>query len=65
MVILSSAVISLVNFFTSVINYCYCLKMMKKDPVRMYGYSTLPFNDDKDYIFLGAWTVMQNKSVLR
>ena len=42
MVILSSAVISLVNNFTSVINYCYCLKMMKKYHVRLYGYSILP-----------------------
>ena len=42
MVILSSAVISLVNNFTNVINYCYFLKMMQKDPVRLYGYSILP-----------------------
>ena len=39
MVILLSAVISKINNLTSVINYC--LKMMKKDPVRLYGYSIL------------------------
>ena len=42
MVILLSAAISYVNNFTSVINNCYCLKMMKKDPVRLYCYSILP-----------------------
>ena len=68
LVILLSAVISEVNNLTSVINYCNCLKMMKKDSVRLYGYSILPLmiKDLKihDYIVLGAWTAMQ-KSVLR
>ena len=57
MVILFSAVISLVNNLTSVINYCYCLKMMKKDPVWLYGYSILPLVIKKEYKVLGAWTV--------
>ena len=42
MVILLSAVISQVNNLTSVINYFYFLKMMKKYPVWLYGYSILP-----------------------
>ena len=54
MVILLSAVISEVNNLTSVINYCYCLKMMKKDPVRLYGYSILPLMIKKDYRVLGC-----------
>ena len=37
---------------------------MKKDPVRLYGYSILPLMIKKEYKVLGAWTVMQ-KSVLR
>ena len=54
MVILLSAVISQVNDLTSVINYCYCLKMMKKDPVRLYVYSILPLMIKKEYQVLGA-----------
>ena len=53
MVILLSAVISEVNNLTIVINYC-CLKMMKKDPVRLYGYSILPLMIKKDYRVLGC-----------
>ena len=30
--------------------------MMKKDPVRLYGYSNLPLMIKKDNIVLGAWT---------
>ena len=57
MVNLISAIISYVNNLTSVINYCYCLKMMKKDPVWLYGYSILPMMIKKEYKKLGAWTV--------
>ena len=51
MVILLSAAISYVNNFTSVINNCYCLKMMKKDPVRLYCYSILPLMIKKTIYF--------------
>ena len=37
--------------------------MMKKDPVRLYGYSILPLMIKK-ILVLGAWIVMQ-KSVLK
>ena len=45
-----------VNNLTSVINYCYWLKMMKKDPVRLYryGYSIMPLIIKKDYKVLDA-----------
>ena len=33
--------------------------MMKKDAFRLCGYSILPMMIQKDYIVLGAWTVMQ------
>ena len=58
MVILLSAVnccYQLSNLI-SVINYCYCLKMMKNDPFRLYGYSILPLLIEKE---LGTCTVMQ------
>ena len=38
--------------------------MMKKDPVRLYGYSNLPLMIKKEYKVLGAWTVM-HKRVIR
>ena len=37
--------------------------MMKKDPVRLYGYFILLLMIKKEYKVLGGWTVMQ-KSVL-
>ena len=38
--------------------------MIKKDPVRLYGYSILPLMIKKEYKVYGDWTVMQ-MTVLR
>ena len=56
--------VKLITLPVSLITVIHCLKMMKKDPVRLYGYYILPLMIIKRLYILGAWTVMQ-KSVLR